>query len=147
MELTGVVPDNGIKVTLEDIINYENHPVHGVLSDMAALVASKASDYADDENVYSNFEGAARIAGVSVDVVFNVMIGIKMERLRQLMSGKSPNHESLEDTLMDAANYLALWQGYRRQQADKLMTRVTQSLGNPSTYTEYEYELDKLEGA
>ncbi len=125
-------------------MNYENHPVHGVLADMAALVASKAADYADNENVYSNFEGAARIAGVSVDVVFNVMIGIKMERLRQLMSGKAPNHESLEDTLMDAANYLALWQGFRRQREAQLYTRVTESLGAPSTYTEYEMELDKI---
>ncbi len=127
-------------------MNYENHPVHGVLADMAALVASKASDYADNENVYSNFEGAARIAGVSVDVVFNVMIGIKMERLRQLMSGKVPNHESLDDTLMDAANYLALWQGYRRQREDQLYARVTASIGNPAVFTEYEIELDKIEG-
>ena len=126
-------------------MNYENHPVHGVLADMAALVASKAADYADNENVYSNFEGAARIAGVSVDVVFNVMIGIKMERLRQLMSGKSPNHESLEDTLMDAANYLALWQGYRRQKQDQLYINVANSIGNPVAYTEYELTLDKLE--
>ena len=127
-------------------MNYENHPVHGVLADMAALVASKAADYADNENVYSNFEGAARIAGVSVDVVFNVMIGIKMERLRQLMSGKSPNHESLEDTLMDAANYLALWQGYRRQKQEHLFISVANNIGAPATYTEYELELDKKEG-
>ena len=73
------------------------------------------------------------------------MIGIKMERLRQLMSGKSPNHESLEDTLMDAANYLALWQGYRRQKQDQLYINVANSIGNPVAYTEYELTLDKLE--
>ena len=96
----------------------DNHPVLDVLRDMAETVESKAHDYADDENVYSNFEGAARLAGVSVDTVFHVMIGIKMERLRQLMSGKEPNHESIDDTLIDAANYLALWEGYRRQDQD-----------------------------
>ena len=93
-----------------------NHPVIGVLEDMMETVRSKAHDYADDANVYSNFEGAAALAGVTVEQVFHVMIGIKMERLRQLVSGKEPNHEGIEDTLLDAANYLALWLGYRRQQ-------------------------------
>jgi len=143
---------SGNKVRGYDVVynmNYENHPVHGVLADMAALVESKAADYADNENVYSNFEGAARISGVTVDVVFNVMVGIKMERLRQLMSGKTPNHESLEDTLMDAANYLALWQGYRRQKEAQLYTRVTRTLGNPVKWQDYELRLlglDKPDG-
>ncbi len=124
--------------------DYANHPVHGVLADMAALVGKKANDYADDSNVYSNFEGAARLTGSTVEEVFHTVIGIKMERLRQLVGGTEPNFESLEDTLMDAANYLALWLGYRRQQADKLMTRVTASIGAPATFTEYEIELDKI---
>ena len=134
-------------------MDFDNHPVKGVLADMEALVASKCHDYADDANVYSNFEGSARIAGVSVETVFHVMIGIKIERLRQLTSGKVANHESLEDTLMDAANYFALWIGYRRQQEDQVLefmpdfgplaggTDVATML-----YTEYEETLDKLEG-
>ena len=134
---------------MEDLkmANYENHPVHGVLADMAALVMSKANDYADETNVYSNFEGAARLANSTVDEVFHVLIGIKMERLRQLMSGKEPNHESIEDTLMDAANYLALWLGYRRQAVDSLYNNVAASLGVPGGYVEYELKLDKINGA
>lgn len=126
--------------------SYENHPVHGVLADMAALVESKANDYADDENVYSNFEGSARLTNKTVDEVFHVILGIKMERLRQLMSGKTPNHESLEDTLMDAANYFALWLGYRRQEEDRLYMRIASTVGtlNP---TDYEIALDKIDGA
>ena len=127
---------------------YEEHPVHGVLADMAALVASKAHDYADNGNVYSNFEGSARSAGVSVDLVFQVMIGIKVERLRQLMSGKIANHESIEDTIMDLANYAALWLGYRRQEEDHMSSLLMQSLGTGygQSYTEYEVTLDKMEG-
>lgn len=80
---------------------------------MAAVHDSKNEDYADDGNPFSNFEGAAKTAGVSVDVVFQVMIGIKMERLRQLTSGKEANHESLMDTVLDLANYAAIWYAYK----------------------------------
>ena len=131
--------------------DYENHPVHAVLADMAALVASKANDYADNQNVYSNFEGAARLTSQTVDEVFHVMVGIKMERLRQLMSGKAPNHESLEDTLMDAANYLALWLGYRRSREAKLQLHVGEALNQTTGEAvfrhavEYELALDKID--
>lgn len=91
------------------------HPVLGVLEDMKNLIAGKANDYADNEDVYSNFRGAARIAGVSAETVFAVLVGVKIERLRQLMSGKEPNFESIEDTLLDLANYSALWLGFRRE--------------------------------
>jgi len=143
MMVGGVVPSNKEKI----MADYENHPVHGVLADMAALVESKANDYADDENVYSNFEGAAKLSGCGVETVFHVLIGIKMERLRQLMEGTVPNHESIEDTLMDAANYLALWLGYRRQQSEKLFNRVAESIGFPTGSVEYEIKLDKINGA
>ena len=73
----------------------------------------KNSDYADDSNPYSNFEGAAHLAGQTVDQVFHTLLGIKMERLRQLMTGKKPNYESLDDTLLDLATYAALWLSYR----------------------------------
>jgi hypothetical protein len=133
---------------MEDLkmADYENHPVHGVLADMAALVQSKANDYADDSNVYSNFEGAARLTDTTVDQVFHVILGIKMERLRQLMSGKTPNHESIEDTLMDAANYFALWLGYRRQEESKIYVSVAENIGE-GMFTEYEIALDKIDGA
>ena len=105
------------------------HPVLEVYEDLARLVRSKAHDYADDGNVYSNFEGAAQLANVSVDTVFHVMVGIKMERLRQLMSGKTPNHEGIEDTLKDAANYLSLWLGYRNTHPEQLELDIGSSSG------------------
>lgn len=94
----------------------EEHPVLGVLRDMERTVASKAHDYADNTDVYSNFRGAAKVANVSEEQVFQTLIGIKVERLRQLTSGKEPNHEGIEDTLLDLANYAALWLGFRREQ-------------------------------
>lgn len=125
-------------------MNMENHPVLGILEDMAALVRSKAADYADDANVYSNFEGAAHLANVSVDTVFHVMIGIKMERLRQLMTGKEPNHEGVEDTIMDAANYLALWLGYRRHTETWISRQLKLKLDTTDTVW---YDDDEITGA
>jgi len=91
------------------------HPVTYVFQDLTNLVEAKAHDYADDGNVFSNFEGAARLTGLSPAQVFHVMLGIKMERIRQLMSGKNPKFESIEDSLMDLANYAALWIAWERQ--------------------------------
>jgi len=84
------------------------HPVTAVLDQMQALIDAKCQDYADDENVFSNFEQAAAFAGLTVEQVFAVMIGIKVARLQQLMSGKQPNFESEEDSWLDLANYVAL---------------------------------------
>ena len=91
------------------------HPVIHVFQELANLVEAKAHDYADDGNVFSNFEGAARLTGLTPAQVFHVMLGIKMERIRQLMSGKNPKFESIEDSLMDLANYAALWIAWERQ--------------------------------
>ncbi len=112
-----------------------NHPVFAVFDRMRATVESKANDYADDSNVYSNFEGAAHLAGVTVDEVFMTLIAIKVERLRQLMAGTVPNHESIDDTRIDLANYAALWQGYAEEQAryEKLGAIVEKAIHSQAT--------------
>jgi hypothetical protein len=92
----------------------KNPDFDAVLREMTELHDSKNNDYADDGNPYSNFEGSARSSGVDVDTVFMVMIGIKVERLRQLTSGTVPNHESIADTRMDLANYVVIWEAYTR---------------------------------
>ena len=85
------------------------------LRQMRQVHDSKNHDYADVGNPYSNFEGAAQIAGVTVDTVFQVMIGIKLERLRQLVgTDKEANNESVDDSILDLANYAALWGSYRQ---------------------------------
>lgn len=123
-----------------------NHPVLAVLDRMRATVESKANDYADDGNVYSNFEGAALLANITVDQVFMVLIGVKVERLRQLMAGKEPNHEAIDDTRIDLANYAALWQGYAEQEARYLALGavVRTALANAAEVEDalHEYGLD-----
>lgn len=92
------------------------HPVVRVFEEMEQVVTSKAHDYAKDDNVFSNFEFAAEVAGISVEQEFAVMIATKVARLRELLGGKVPNNESIDDTLLDLANYAALCLAWRRQE-------------------------------
>ena len=89
-----------------------------LLDEMRILHARKNHDYAHDKNPYSNFEDAAEEAGVSVERVFAVLIGIKNARIRELeRSGKDPANESLLDSYMDRCMYTALDLSYRRHRA------------------------------
>ncbi|MGE0450592.1 MAG: hypothetical protein AB7Q29_13550 [Vicinamibacterales bacterium] len=83
------------------------------LERMRATHDAKNADYASDENPYSNFELAARVSGCSVDTVFRVLIGVKLGRLDELLGGKDPKHESIQDSMLDLSVYAALWASYR----------------------------------
>lgn len=81
---------------------------------MGDLHQKKNHDYANDHNPFSNFEEAAAFAGCPVDMVFRVMIGIKIARLKELQaSGKQPNNESLDDSQFDLVMYGGLQRAYR----------------------------------
>ena len=86
----------------------------GHLETMAAVHDAKNADYAQDGNPYSNFEMAASVAGCSVDTVFRVLIGVKLARLDELLKGKTPKHESIDDSVLDLSVYTALWASYRK---------------------------------
>jgi hypothetical protein len=83
-----------------------------LLQEMQELHDRKNHDYAQDGNPFSNFEQAATLAEgfTGTDAVFAALIGVKLARLRELLSkGKAPNNESIEDTRRDLAMYAALW--------------------------------------
>lgn len=86
-----------------------------LLDQMKATHESKNADYAADDNPYSNFELAATIAGCSVATVFRVLMGVKQARLNELLKGKTPNNESIEDTKLDLAVYAALYASYEHR--------------------------------
>ena len=81
---------------------------------------TKNHDYAEDSNPYSNFEFAAQYAGVPVNTVFDVMIGIKQARLLVLRRGKSPQNESLQDSEKDLAIYAMLRASYNLPEQPEL---------------------------
>jgi hypothetical protein len=91
----------------------KNPKFHNLLTKMAETHDRKNHDYAHDGNPYSNFEEAAVTAGVDVDTVFRVLMGIKLSRLNALTrGGKIPNNESIQDTRQDLAVYAALAASY-----------------------------------
>ena len=92
------------------------HPIKIEFDEAYALVEGKAHDYAEEGNVYSNFELAAEVAGISVEQVFLVLIAIKIARLGQLIGNdKEPNNESIDDSAVDGMNYFGLFKAYLRQ--------------------------------
>lgn len=96
-----------------------NPKFNALLQHMAELHDRKNSDYAVDGSPYSNFEFAAKYAGVGVDVVFDVLLGIKQARLNALYAnGRDPKNESVQDTLIDRAVYAALAASYHMEVKD-----------------------------
>ncbi len=96
------------------------HPIKQEFDEAYALVEGKAADYAEDDNVFSNFEYAAGVAGITVSQVFMVLIGIKVARLGQLIGNdKTPNNESIDDTALDGMNYFGLLKAYLRKETNR----------------------------
>ncbi len=95
-----------------------NPAFNDLLAEMAQLHDSKNADYAQSGNPFSNFEQAAQVAAgfTGEDAVFATLIGVKLARLRELVSaGKTPNNESIDDTRKDLAMYATLWCAYARR--------------------------------
>lgn len=74
---------------------------------------AKSHDYATTDNPYANFDFAETVVARFAqphDQVFATMVGIKLARLGELLGqGKTPKHESIDDSFLDLANYVVLW--------------------------------------
>jgi len=100
----------------------KNKTFNNILDEMRELHDKKSSDYASDSNLYSNFEFAAHLVSQfsdPVDQVFVCLIGIKIARLGQLLSGKKPKNESVEDSLRDLPTYCTIWASYHKDKKDR----------------------------
>lgn len=78
-----------------------------LVSKMRETIASKGDDYSNEDRL-SNFKNVARRTSSTPENVCITQIGIKIERITNLLSGKTPNNESVEDTILDMANYCIL---------------------------------------
>lgn len=67
----------------------------------------KGDDYANDDRL-SNFKSVAQITKLKPETVALVLMGVKVARLGELLSGKEPKNESISDSILDLANYAAL---------------------------------------
>ena len=83
------------------------------MDELKELHERKNKDYATDANPYSNFEFASQLVALfndPVDATFAAIIGVKLARLGELLGkGKTPQNESVRDTLRDLTCYSGIW--------------------------------------
>ncbi len=104
--------DEKIEIAPEEVISW----IEKVGKTRLSLLKKKNQDYAKDKEFFSNFRviSSSLSALVGKDVtpadVALVFLLTKLSRQRNL-AGKAaePNYESMEDTCIDAHNYLDIW--------------------------------------
>lgn len=93
-------------------------PFHEILDRMGEVRERKRRDYAGEspELWCANFVLQALIRGGTVEESFLALVGTKVPRLMTLRAkyaeGGDTENESFEDTLLDLANYVVLWQAF-----------------------------------
>lgn len=86
---------------------------HATLDRMKEIHEAKSHDYADKANSLSNFDVSTYMISQfknDRDKSFVWPIATKLARLSTLLnSQEKPKNESIEDSMVDIANYLILW--------------------------------------
>ena len=76
------------------------------------LIERKNHDYAGVDNPFKNFESAL-VVGIPVDQAILVRVLDKLSRVSNLLGKEAEvKDEAIEDTLLDAINYLAILKAY-----------------------------------
>jgi len=79
-----------------------------IIGKMRSIMLSKGNDYANEDRL-SNFKLAGSICGLTPEQNCLSLIATKVARLGVLLkSNKEANNESIEDSLVDMANYTLL---------------------------------------
>jgi hypothetical protein len=78
-----------------------------VIEKCKKIMLSKGDDYAGQDRL-SNFKDVGQVCGTSGKVACLHLIATKVARLSQLFTGKIPNNESIEDSILDLINYSIL---------------------------------------
>lgn len=79
-----------------------------VTEKMREIMLSKGDDYANTDRL-SNFKLAGNISGLNAELNCLSLIATKVARLGVLINSKEkPNNESVQDSVLDLANYAIL---------------------------------------
>lgn len=79
------------------------------------LIKIKNMDYANSDDPFRNFKNAEMV-GVGIERAMLVRVADKLARVSNLLDKEaSVTDESLEDTLIDMCNYLAILKAYRER--------------------------------
>lgn len=81
---------------------------------MKSVILSKGNDYANEDRL-SNFKLAGAICGLTAEQNCLSLIATKVARLGVLLKSDTPaENESIEDSLIDLANYAVLLDQIRK---------------------------------
>ena len=86
------------------------------------ILKLKGEDYAN-EDVLSNFKTAGANIGISAEQQCLSLIATKVARLGNLLSGKTPNNESVSDSILDLSNYTDLLYCLVNEDEENLITQ------------------------
>lgn len=93
----------------------------------AQLIGWKNNDYAQDNDAFLNFQDTADFAVTDVETIIYARLGEKMSRLRNLRGREEEREESnetVDDTLLDAINFLAILRVWRRYVAAEIAAEI-----------------------
>lgn len=81
------------------------------------IIESKQNDYTNpNECVLGNFKTAAANVGIKTEQQILSLMATKVARLGNLFKGNTPNNESIDDSIIDLANYTFLLYCYVREE-------------------------------
>lgn len=96
---------------VDKIVSSLNDPYDETLIRMSRIRQSKSSDYGDTASKMFDRYGVK---------YFTMMVEQKMERIRNLADAdRVPNHESIDDSFLDAANYCVMAIAELRRRDDR----------------------------
>jgi hypothetical protein len=86
---------------------------------MEQIMFQKGNDYAGEDRL-ANFKKAGAVSGLNAELNCLSMIATKVARLGVLLnSDNEPENESIEDSLLDLANYALLLRMIRTEQKNE----------------------------
>lgn len=91
---------------------------YNTFSQCYTILEKKNKDYAGMDNPYANFE-LCKVFDVPVTRGILIRIGDKIKRISNLLNKEaSVTEETLDDTIQDAINYLAILKAYREMEKE-----------------------------
>lgn len=90
-------------------IEQQKEVLQSFTAQMEAVMLKKGNDYAGDADRLKNFKVAGAICGISPELQCLSLIATKVARLGTLLSASTkPDNESIDDSVLDLANYTVL---------------------------------------
>ena len=100
---------------------------------MEEILTNKGNDYANADRL-SNFKLAAELCGISPEINCLSLISTKVARLGVLLNNDSIFNESVEDSIIDLANYSVLLYMIIKENEKKAIEQANKSIAHSKIF-------------